>query len=160
MIKLVERKVLPMPQNNELTSMVEAISNFGIMLIIAAVIVIFLARVLNSMLARDEALISSLVPKLEEMGKQISALQSSVNDVISSHNSKSVQGLRDLSRDNEDIIREINYTKKEIKDLQYSVNELRDHCAELASTINYHKYTNVKQELPNIVDDQIELDDE
>lgn len=92
-------------------SFVKMVSDNGVTIVIAAIILFFLFMVLrivlkmfNNMIDRDNELIGNIVPKLDNLQMAIVELQRTTNEAIALHNASSNQKFANISSNTEDTL--------------------------------------------------------
>lgn len=93
---------------SELATMV---TEFGIQIIIAVIMLIFMWRHINNVIKRDNKLFEEMTPKLTEIINAITRMDINITTLITNHNGHSNSELKVIER-NQDDIRDIN-TKNE-----------------------------------------------
>ena len=90
---------------NFVTTIVKSIADQGATIVIAAIVIIFFGVYLKNVLKRENELVYGIVPKLAEIKSTIEKLQTSFNESIGSHNTRTNQSMTSLERDT-DVIKE------------------------------------------------------
>lgn len=83
--------------------MAKMISEFGIQVVISAIMMLIMWRLLNNLIKRDNKLFDELSPKVAELEKLIKDMDSSISSQVSTHNAHSNQLLHALEKDQDDI---------------------------------------------------------
>lgn len=96
-----------------------SISNFGILVVIGAVAVIFLTKVLNHLLQQNTTIMDTVTKKLDEIINSVHTNQANLIDSLSSHNSHNNTMMNIQSKDLEDI-------KQTLDILRILINEIED----------------------------------
>lgn len=105
------------PTVSEFGNLAETITNFGIMVVICAVVVIFMYRYMNNIMKRDNALFENMNPKLDKLATDLTAMQSQLSAIITNHNAHASQSLRAIERDETEI-------RSMLLEINDSVNEI------------------------------------
>ena len=80
------------PTVSEFGNLAETITNFGIMVVICAVVVIFMYRYMNNIMKRDNALFENMNPKLDKLATDLTAMQSQLSAIITNHKDRKSVG--------------------------------------------------------------------
>lgn len=107
-------------------SLSKAISEYGILVVIAAIFLIVTAWIFRRMINSYAKTIDGIIPKLEVISKSINDLKISINEVMSAHNAHTNQSLRTLERDSKEIREEITHYHKSLMDLDSALNSLQE----------------------------------
>lgn len=83
--------------------MAKMISEFGVQVIISAIMMLIMWRLLNNLIKRDNKLFEELSPKVAEIEKAIKEMDSSISNQVSTHNAHVNQMLHALEKDQDDI---------------------------------------------------------
>lgn len=113
----VAENVNTTPTSPEFGNLVKTITEFGIMAVICAIVVIFMYRYMNNIMKRDNELFENMNPKLDKLSTDLATMQSQLNTLITNHNAHTSQSLRALERDETEIrsmLLEINDSANEI----------------------------------------------
>lgn len=113
----VAENVNTTPTSSEFGNLVKTITDFGIMAVICAVVVIFMYRYMNNIMKRDNKLFENINPKLDKLSADLATMQSQLNALITNHNAHSSQSLRALERDETEI-------RSMLLEINDSVNEI------------------------------------
>lgn len=87
------------PGIGAINDMAKSIADFGITVLICAVILFFLCRILNVMVKQVNATYESILPKISEIGDMINELKNSISTTIAAHNNNSSSKLYELRVD-------------------------------------------------------------
>lgn len=82
--------------DTDVSNMVEIVSNYGITMVISVVVVLFLIRVLDTLLKQTTQSINQIIPKIETLVTAISELRASVVESITTHNLSMNKKIREL----------------------------------------------------------------
>ena len=83
--------------------MAKMISEFGVQVVISAIMMLIMWRLLNNLIKRDNKLFEELSPKVADIEKSIKEMDSSISNQVSTHNAHVNQMLRALEKDQDDI---------------------------------------------------------
>jgi len=87
----------------EITGMASLLTEYGVQVIIVAMMLFFMWKHMNNVIKRDNKLFEGVTPQLEAISKAISAMDANVSSLISSHNTHANQSMRALEKDQEDM---------------------------------------------------------
>ena len=76
-----------------------AIVDYGVLVIIAAVFLIIVIMYFNTIMKRDSKTVGGIIPKMEELSKNLVEFQRVFNEVLSAHSAHSNQSLKSIERD-------------------------------------------------------------
>lgn len=96
---------------------VKAISDFGVTIVIAAIVLIFMSKFLNNMLERDSIMINNVGPRLGKLSSTLHDFQKAVNEAISSHNTHVNKTLASMQRDNQELLEKLQHTEEMVANL-------------------------------------------
>lgn len=90
-------------ETSPLANMASLIVEFGVQVIIVAMMMVFMWRYMNNVIKRDNKLFENVAPQLETITKSIAEMDTNVSSLISSHNAHMNQSIHALEKDQEDI---------------------------------------------------------
>lgn len=114
------------PMVEDTLNLSKAITEYGILVIIAAVFLIATICIFRRILDSYAKTVDGIIPKLEEASKSINDLRISINELMSAHNAHTNQSMRTLERDTKEIREELSYYQKTINDLDGALNSLQE----------------------------------
>ena len=85
------------------TDMASILTEYGVQVIIVAMMLLFMWRHMSNVLQRDNKLFEGITPQLEALNKAIGNMDANVSSLITSHNTHVNQSLRALEKDQEDM---------------------------------------------------------
>ena len=103
----------------------KAITEYGILVVIAAVFLIVSIYVLRRMINSYTKTVDGVIPKIEEVSKSINDLQRTFNEVMSAHNAHTNQSLRSLERDSKEIRENFTQCHRSLMELESAINSLQ-----------------------------------
>ena len=106
------------------SSMVETIGNLGIMVVIAAVVVAFLIRVLNTLLDQTRQSTTTIVPKLNDIPYSINQMKTAIAEQISAHNISSNKQLSSIDLRLDHISSSLGRIDRELDQLQMNQQDI------------------------------------
>lgn len=106
------------------SSMVETIGNLGIMIVIAAVVVLFLIRVLNTLLDQTKQTSATIVPKLNDIPYSINQMKTAIAEQISAHNISSNKQLSSIDLRLDHISSNLERVDRELDQTQMSQQDI------------------------------------
>ena len=107
-----------------ISSMVETIGNLGIMIVIAAVVVAFLIRVLNTLLDQTRQSSTTIVPKLNDIPYSINQMKTAIAEQISAHNISSNKQLSSIDLRLDHISSSLERVDRELDQLQMNQQDI------------------------------------
>ena len=107
-----------------ISSMVETIGNLGIMVVIAAVVVAFLIRVLNTLLDQTRQSSTTIVPKLNDIPYSINQMKTAIAEQISAHNISSNKQLSSIDLRLDHISSSLERVDRELDQLQMNQQDI------------------------------------
>lgn len=107
-----------------ISSMVETIGNLGIMVVIAAVVVAFLIRVLNTLLDQTRQSSTTIVPKLNDIPYSINQMKTAIAEQISAHNISSNKQLSSIDLRLDHISSSLGRVDRELDQLQMNQQDI------------------------------------
>ena len=107
-----------------ISSMVETIGNLGIMVVIAAVVVAFLIRVLNTLLDQTRQSTTTIVPKLNDIPYSINQMKTAIAEQISAHNISSNKQLSSIDLRLDHISSSLGRIDRELDQLQMNQQDI------------------------------------
>ena len=107
-----------------ISSMVETIGNLGIMVVIAAVVVAFLIRVLNTLLDQTRQSTTTIVPKLNDIPYSINQMKTAMAEQISAHNISSNKQLSSIDLRLDHISSSLERVDRELDQLQMNQQDI------------------------------------
>ena len=107
-----------------ISSMVETIGNLGIMVVIAAVVVAFLIRVLNTLLDQTRQSSTTIVPKLNDIPYSINQMKTAIAEQISAHNISSNKQLSSIDLRLDHISSSLERVDRELDRLQMNQQDI------------------------------------
>ena len=138
------------PGIGAINDMAKSIADFGITVLICAVILFFLCRILNVMVKQVNATYESILPKISEIGDMIGELKNAISTTIAAHNNNSSSKLYELRVDvdkaQEDLnklVDTINAAHAQLQRLDSNIDsnqklmiQITDSISKLASSTN------------------------
>ena len=103
----------------------KAITEYGILIVIAAIFLIVTCWIMRRMINSYSKTIDGIIPKLEELSKAINDLQRTTSEMINAHNAHSNQSLRTIERDSKEIRESFSHYQKSIMELESAVSSLQ-----------------------------------
>lgn len=105
--------------------MSKSISEYGILVVIAAIFLVVSFYILRRMINSYTNLIDEIIPKIEADTKATDNLKTSMNEMMSAHNAHTNQSLRSIERDTKAICENINQCHKSLTELGSSIKSLQ-----------------------------------
>ena len=127
------------PDISALAEIIKFISDNGIMIVISAVVIYFLARVLNSMLNQNAQFVSQLSPKMDDLHEAINNLAIKRNDADNRQIlaiNKQFAELQDIEKDMSSRIKSMS---KELSVLRKTVSDLEDEIEKQHVYIDFYQ---------------------
>ena len=101
----------------QMGSVIKLVADYGITAVISVVVVIFLIKVLNTLLEQSTNAIQQIIPRIDALNSSIEALKSTVVGAITSHNAASNKLLHEVDND----VKSVN---SEIDDLDHRIDNV------------------------------------
>ncbi len=79
------------------------IADFGIQIVIVAMMMFFMWKYMNNLIKRDNKLYEEIIPRLTTIEKSIKEMDTSVSQLISNHNAHTNQSIKAMEKDLDDI---------------------------------------------------------
>lgn len=86
-----------------MSDMVSILTEYGVQVIIVAMMLLFMWKYMNNVIKRDNKLFENVSPQLEAISKAIADMDVNVSSLVSSHNAHANQSIKALEKDQEDM---------------------------------------------------------
>lgn len=107
-------------------NLAKAISEYGILVVIAAIYLFLTLFVIRRLLNNYSKTIDSTISEIKELRETIQGIQKSFNEVMSNHNAHSNQSLKTLERNEKDVRDIIMDCQKTLKEIQSEMIVIRN----------------------------------
>lgn len=121
----------------------ESISNFGILVVIGGIAVIFLTKVLNHLLSQNTTIMDTVTKKIDEIIASIHTNQANLIDALGSHNSHNNTMMNLQQKDLEEL-------KETLHILRVLINEIEDRTVSIDEKLGVVKIIRPNQESDEI----------
>lgn len=88
---------------DEFTNVAKTIADFGVTIVVCAVVIIFLFKILNTMVKQIEATQQSVLPEIQKIGDRINSVENNVMEAVTKHNTSSANRLYSTGTDIEKL---------------------------------------------------------
>lgn len=121
--------VVNAPSVEYINSIAKTIADLGVTIVICAVILIFLTRILNTMVNHVNTTYESILPKIETINDAITDSQNAIISAITGHNTSSNTKLYELRSD-------VNKAQADLEKLSNAIFEMNAQLQRLDSNID------------------------
>lgn len=107
-----------------ITEVVKAIEDLGITVVVCAVVVLFLYKILNTMVNQVDTTYQSILPEMQKIGAAISEAKTSIIEAITNHNSASANRLHDAAANTQALEANVAELTKNVSELTAKISSL------------------------------------
>lgn len=136
---MMYRNMLILTAVSPIGEVIKAIEDNGIMLVISAVVIYFLIKVLNSLLAQSASILSDIRPQISQIQDLVSDVMIKLNETETRRsllNNKQFAELKDL---NKDINSRIKSMDKELISVKDSLKDINDRIEKQQMYLDFYK---------------------
>lgn len=121
--------------SNDVIDLASAITDYGVLVVIAAVFLVIVVMYLTTIMKRDSKTVSGIIPKMDELSKNLVEFQRVFNEVLSAHSAHSNQSLKSLERDENELREILLGCQKTLTKIEGEMEILRSNYDTLFKTI-------------------------
>ena len=89
--------------SNPISEMASLISDFGIQIVIVAIMLIFMWRHMNNIIKRDNKLFEDMTPRIADIKKAIIDMDTNLTTLVSNHNARANSEFKEITKEQEDL---------------------------------------------------------
>lgn len=142
---LATTQVTTSADTTELSSVAKIIADYGVTVVVCAIMLIFMWRYMNNILKRDNKLFEEVSPKLDSLEKHITELNTTLSTLISNHNAHSNNSLHAVERDLTDIRKLLLENQDQLRDIAGSLTNVQNGIEVLFRVTVNNKYGSIDQ---------------
>ena len=126
MILLVHTVLLSVEGISVARELITLIEDNGVMMVISAVVIYFLVRVLNSMLAQNSQVVNQIIPQIQQIQDTLSDMLIKYNESETRRSLSVNKQFSDVQNEEKDIMNRLKAINREISNINKSLETLSD----------------------------------
>jgi len=109
---------------NPISEMASLISDFGIQIVIVAIMLIFMWRHMNNIIKRDNKLFEDMNPRLADIKKAIIDMDTNITTLVSNHNARANSEFKEIAKEEADLKTVLSRNETLLKDILIQITIL------------------------------------